>query len=150
MEFTSPVALTNEQAALMARGLYALSRVDGHDEREGLLVRGFWLEAVGSEDPRDLKALEAAGEPGSEELARGLPTRELQELFLKGAWLLAYADGAVSPAERTWIERSAEALGVGAAELARLDEKARAYLLSHLTHLADTEATARVARKLGY
>jgi hypothetical protein len=148
MDFEN-VELNGEQAALFARGLFALSRVDGHDEREGMLIKSFWLDINGEADMRALTQLEAAPDIDIKQLAAGLPRPEMRELFLRTALLLAYADGTYSAPEKKWIEQAAAAM-LMQPQLKRLDELTRNLMLSQLSHLHNTEATSQVARKLGF
>ncbi|MBN2362119.1 MAG: TerB family tellurite resistance protein [Deltaproteobacteria bacterium] len=143
------VEINGDQAGLFARGLYALSRVDGHDEREGMLIKSFWLEVSGEADLRALKQLEAAPDIDFRQLADGLPRTEMRELFLRTALLLAYADGTYSAPEKQWIEQAAAAMQMQP-QLQRLDELVRTMMLSQLSHLHNTDATKQVARKLGF
>jgi len=148
MDFEN-VELSGEQAALFARGLYALSRVDGHDEREGMLIKSFWLQISGEVDLRALTQLESAPDIDIKQLAAGLPRPEMRELFLRTALLLAYADSNYSAPEKNWIEQAATAMQMQP-QLKRLDELTRNMMLSQLSHLHNTEATSQVARKLGF
>jgi len=148
MDFEN-VELNGEQAALFARGLYALSRVDGHDSREGMLIKSFWLETSGEADLRALTQIEAAPDIDIQQLAAGLPRPEMRELFLRTALLLAYADSNYSAPEKKWIEQAATAMQMKP-QLKRLDELVRNMMLSQLSHLHNTDATKQVARKLGF
>ncbi len=149
MEFFENVNLSHEQAALIARGLYSLSRVDGHEEREGMLIKSFWMEAVGEGSVLDLKAFEQLPDITAEDIARGLPTPELRRVFLKTAVLLSYADGSVSDKEREWLKSTASKLGVEPAELERTDTLVREFLLRQLSHVQNTDALREVSKKLG-
>ncbi len=146
MEFFGQVQVSGDQAAIIARGLYSLAKVDGHEEREGMLIQSLWMDAMGWDRPLP----KDAGDIGPEELAKGLPTTELKRLFLKTAILLAYADSAVSEKERAWIDKTGKALGLDAKEIAHLDDLVRTYLLSQLSHIQNTDATKDVAKKLGF
>lgn len=148
MEFFGQVPVSNEQAALIAHGLYALSRVDGHDEREGMLIHSLWMDAVGWNKPLPVKQLEA--DISFDELSNGLPTPELRRLFIKTAILLAWADSSYSKEEKTWIEKAAKTMGIDPKELARMDELVRTWLLAQLSHISNTDATKEVAKKLGF
>ena len=97
-----------------------------------------------------LKQIESAPDITGEDIAGSLRSPELRQLFLKTAILLAYADSEYSQKEKAWIEKTAKALGVEGKELARLDELVRTFLLSQLSHLANTDATKEVAKKLGF
>jgi len=146
MDFFGQVPVSNEQAAVIARGLYSLAKVDGHEEREGMLIQSLWMDAMGWDRPLPKDATDIT----ADELASGLPTKELKQLFLKTAILLAYADSAVSDKERAWIESTGKAFGFDAKEIGRLDELVRTFLLSQLAHLQNVDATKEIAKKLGF
>lgn len=150
MEFFGQIPVDNDEAALIARGLYALARVDGHEEREGILIQSLWMDAVGHDREVALKELEYGQDISHADLARGLKGKELRHLFLKTALLLAYADSRLSDAEKTWITAAATAMGVDEAELKRLDELVRTFLLSQLAHLENTDVAKQVAKDLGF
>ncbi|MFH1807811.1 MAG: hypothetical protein ABIJ09_03645 [Pseudomonadota bacterium] len=150
LDMTQGIELSQEQAALFARGLFALSRVDGHEEREGMLIKSFWMDVTGEADVNGLKQLEASPDIDIKQLAAGLSSPGARELFMRTAILLAYADGSVSALERKWLETAGQAMGFEVADLTRLDELTRTTLLGQLSHLANTDAAAQVARKLGF
>jgi hypothetical protein len=149
-DMTQGIELSQEQAVLFARGLFALSRVDGHEEREGMLIKAFWLDVTGDASATELKQLEAAPDIDVKQLGAGLVSPSARELFMRTALLLAYADGAVSALEKKWLETAGKALGFDPPQLARLDELTRTMLLGELSHLRNTDAAAQVARKLGF
>lgn len=150
LDMSQGTELSQEQAALFARGLYALSRVDGHEDREGMLIKAFWLEVTGDGDALALKQLEAAPDVDVKQLSSGLATPAARELFMRTALLLAYADGSVSALEKKWLETAGKAMGFDPPQLQRLDELTRTTLLGQLSHLVNTDAAAQVARKLGF
>ena len=150
MDIFGRVEVSNEDAAVIARGLWTLSRVDGHEEREGLLIKSLWMDAVGHEHELQLQELEALTDVSPADLARNLRSTDIRALFMKTALLLAYADGGVSDKERTWLNDAGKALGYERKEIEFFDELVRSFLLSQLSHVANTDATAEVARKLGF
>jgi hypothetical protein len=149
MELLQDVSLTQDQAALMARGLYALSCVDGHEEREGMLIRSFWMDAVGPESMLDFKQFDTMPEVTPKDLAAGLPKADQRQMFIKTAVLLSYADGKATPPEKDWLKTCAAAFGMSEADLSRVDELVRTYLLSQLSHL-DVDSLKTVAKDLGF
>ena len=146
MDFFHEVQFEEPQAEAMARGLYAVAKVDGIHIREAALVSSFYNET--GAHSHSLSDLERRITITGEELAAALQTPEQRRLFVKTALLLAWADGVVTPQEQRIIGAYAEALGVTGEELARLDEAVKEYLLAHLSHVKNVEATARVAAKL--
>ena len=128
--FGGEMAVSKEQAAVIARGLYSLANVDGRVTQ--------------------LKELQRMPDVDSAELARELKTPELRTLFMKTAILLAYADSNYSEKERGWVKKTGKELGFDEKELGRFDDLVRNFLLSQLSHIHNTDATAQVAKKLGY
>lgn len=141
--------LSPQQAALIARGLYALARIDGHEDREGLLIKSFWLEAVGSSQMHELQAFERETSFDVGMLTHGLVGQEARELFVRTALMLCYADGKMSPAEKTWLWNAAEKLGFDDTVMAHLDDAVRSYLLGQLSHVKNVDALRDVAKELG-
>ena len=146
MEFFPEVQLAQPAAEAIARGLVAVAAVDGMHEREAGLIASFWIDAGGN--PASLSSLEKAAAISPAELADLLRGEE-RSLFLKTALLLAYADGKVSSEERKLLGEFGVALGVDKDHLDKLEGGVKEFLLGHLSHLHNTDATSQVARKLG-
>lgn len=146
MDFFHEVQLAELQAEAMARGLYAVAKVDGVHAREAALVSSFYNES--GAHGHSLSDLERRSTITGDELAAALQTPEQRRLFVKTALLLAWADGVVTPQEQRIIGSYATALGVTEEELAKLGEAVKEYLLAHLAHVKNVEATAKVAAKL--
>ena len=143
------VQISSQQAALMARGLYALARVDGHEEREGMLISSFWHDAVGPSRMSELASLSNETDFEIEQLVHGLNRPDLRDAFVRTALMLCYADGKMSPAEKTWLWATAARLGLDATVMQQHDEAVRSYLLGQLSHLKNVEALREVAKELG-
>jgi hypothetical protein len=60
---------------------------------------------------------------------------------------LAWADGKFTAEEHAVVDAFAKALGL-APRVGALEVAVKEYLLSHLSHLSNTTATAEVARKM--
>jgi tellurite resistance protein len=139
------ISLDPFQSEAFARGLYAVAHVDGVHAAEEALVAAFWAECGGS-----TQALAEFGRRQAitaEELTTALSGQELRRLFLRTAVQLAFADGKVSDAERTLICGYAEALGLKE-ELQGIEDQARDFLMSQLSHVQNVDALAQVAKKL--
>lgn len=145
MNFAPEIQLSPEQAAAMARGLYAVAHADGIHEQEAALVAAFWEEAGGSEQA--LSELRHHKPISSEELAEALSSGELRRLFVKTALLLAFADGQVSGKESELVRDFTAKLGLGG-ELAALEGQVKDFLLSQLAHIQNTDALTEIAKKL--
>ena len=121
MEFFPEVHLSHGAAEAIARGLFAIARVDGVHEREAGLIASFWIDAGG-----------------------GGPLSDL----IKTAILLTWADGSVSPAEKKAVSEFARALGIDDATLEKLDAGVKDFLLGQLVHVQNSDAVSSVAKKL--
>jgi len=147
MDFFPEVDLSRDAAEAMARGLFAVAKCDGLHEREASLIASFWIDTGGTENA--LADLERGATPTPVELAAHLHTATERSLFVKTALLLAWADGKVTKEERKVVAEFAEALGVDRPALERLEAGVKDFLLAHLSHVANTDATTEVAKKLG-
>jgi len=147
IDFYPEIDVTQAAAEAIARGLYTIAKVDGLHEREEALVASFWAEVGGG--AHALAELQRGAPITSAELAAALTTPPLRALFVKTALLLTWADGKVTDAERKITTDFATALGVGAAELSKLDASVKEYLLAHLAPIQNTSAVAAVAKRLG-
>jgi tellurite resistance protein len=144
-EFFPEVHLSHGAAEAIARGLYAVARCDGIHEREAGLIAGFWIDAGGG---GPLSDLERAPSIKPAELATSLHSDAERQLFLKTAVLLTWADGKVSDAEKKAVHDFAKALSVDDKMLEKLDAEVKDFLLSHLTHVQNSEAVSDVAKKM--
>jgi uncharacterized membrane protein YebE (DUF533 family) len=150
MEFYPEIEISEAEAQVIARGLYAVAAADGVHEREAALIANFYGAATGG-DTRpvtSLAELARLAPLSPADLAAALPGAEQRQLFVKSALLLAYVDGKVTDAERKQIGAYAAALGTSAEQLAALEESVRDHLLAPLSRLQNTEAVNRVAKGL--
>lgn len=148
MEFFRELDVSALQAEAIARGLYAVAAVDGVHERELALISEFYRAA--SEGSRASAAsIERVGPLDPKDVAQLLVGTEHRELFVKAAFLLAFSDGKVTPAERAKIGEYATSLAVSTQTQAKLEAEVKDFLLRPLAGLANVEAVAQVAKKLG-
>src|SRR4051812_42619100 len=108
-EFFPEVNLSHNAAEAIARGLYAIARVDGVHEREAGLIASFWIDAGGGGSLSDLERAESI-KPA--DVAAALHSDNERQLFVKTAILLTWADGEVSAAEKKAVGDFARALGI--------------------------------------
>jgi tellurite resistance protein len=149
MDFFPEIDVSALQAEALARGLYAVALVDGVHERELALITDFYQAAVAEGSPAVLASLERVGALEAGDVAQLLIGPAHRELFIKAAFLLAWADGQVTAAERTKIAEFAAAFALPAETAGRLEAEVKDYLLRPLAGLANVEATTAVAKKLG-
>ena len=150
-EFFPEIQVSAMEAEALARGLLGVAKVDGVHERELALVNEVYQAAIASDASATapMSSLERAGALEPAELAKLLPEGAMRELFVKTAYLLAWADGNVSPAERAKIGAYATSLGVSGEAQTKLEAGVKDYLLRPLANLANVESAAAVAKKLG-
>jgi tellurite resistance protein len=144
-EFFPEVNLSHDAAEAIARGLYAVARVDGVHEREAGLIASFWIDAGGGGSLSDLERAESI-KPA--DLAAALHSDAERQLFVKTAILLTWADGEVSAAEKKSVSDFARALGIDDATLEKLDAGVKDFLLGQLVHVQNTDAVRDVAKKM--
>ena len=118
MDFFPEIEISALQAEAIARGLYGIAAVDGVHERELALISDFYHDAVSGESATAMASIERAGPLEPKELAQQIEPALLRELFVKAGFLLGWADGKISPAERTKIGAFAKALDVSDATVA--------------------------------
>jgi tellurite resistance protein len=144
-EFFPEVNLSHGAAEAIARGLYAIARVDGVHEREAGLIASFWIDAGGGGSLSDLERAESI-KPA--DVAAALHSDAERQLFVKTAILLTWADGEVSAAEKKAVGEFANALGIDDATLEKLDAGVKDFLLGQLVHVQNTDAVRDVAKKM--
>lgn len=151
MEFFPDVDLSAIEAEAIARGLFAVAVVDGVHERELALIAEFYRGTAkeGATAGAFVSAPSQISPLGPQDLAALLPGAAARELFVKAAYLVAWVDGQVSPAERELIGQFARALGVSGEHEAALEGHVKDYLLHPLVRLANVEAVTGIAKKLG-
>ena len=146
-DFFPEVALSQPAAEAIARGLYAVAKVDGLHDREEALVASFWSDVGGGASA--LAALQRGAAITGAELGAALPEKEQRQLFVKTTLLLAWADGKITDEEKKVIGDFASALGIDKIALGKLEASVKEYLLGHLSPIQNTDAVAEVAKKLG-
>ena len=140
-EFFPEFDVRDDQAEAIARGLYAIASADGqiHERELGLI-------SALLERPADAAALARQPKISAADLAAILSSVELRALFVKTAILLAYADGSYGTGESALINEYCKALGVSDELRARLELEVKEHMLGELSHLANTEGVAKIAK----
>ena len=143
------VEINEDEAAAIARGLYAVARADGNlHERERALVSELFASI--SDRPSDLAALDRQEPIAPEMLALALPRGDQRQLFLMTALLLALCDGDQGSGEDRLIKEYAAAMEFSDAELASMTTRVKEFMLSQLSHLKNVDAAVEVARELKF
>ena len=146
-EFFPEIEIREDHAEAIARGLMAVAKADGEvHPREGAMIEEFFVSVT--DRPSDLGRFEREDAIKPETLAAQLPGADLRRLFIKTAYLLAYADGHVGDGEAVLLNKFAAALGVDKDEVALLEQQVKEFMLAQLSHLSNVEAIAEVAKEL--
>jgi hypothetical protein len=146
--FLDPVDLDLQHVRVIVQGMLRVALSDGAHVRELVLIREFYescrADAKGLADYSDLEKM-----PFDVDVAREvLTTPELKQTFLGSCYLVAYADGAVSPGEATTLAVLAQDLGIDAATVKNVSELVKDSLLQQVARSANLEALQRIASKL--
>jgi tellurite resistance protein len=148
MEFFPTIDVSALQAEAIARGLYAVALVDGVHERELALITDFY-QGIISEEGGGASTVASLEPLEPKDLAQHITDAAQRQLFVKAAFLLAWADGKISPVERAKIADFSKALDVSAEAQGKLEAEVKDYLLRPLAGLANVEGATAVAKKLG-
>jgi tellurite resistance protein len=145
--FFPEIDIRDDQAEAIARGLYAVARADGNvHEREAAMISEFFNATTDHASHLAALARQPKLEPVN--LAAILPSKDLRQLFVKTAILLAHVDGTYAPNEAKQIAEYATACGIDAKQLAGLEASVKDYLIGHLSHLHNVQGVATVAKEL--
>ena len=125
--------------------------MDGVHERELALITDFYQGIVTEEGGGGTasRRWSAWGRSSPRSWRSTSPTPSSAQLFVKAAFLLAWADGKISPVERAKIADFAKALEVSAEAQNKLEAEVKDFLLRPLAGLANVEGATAVAKKLG-
>ena len=148
MDFFPELEVNALQAEAIARGLYGVALVDGVHERELALISDFYSWAA-AENAHSNALIQRVGALEPQEVAGMLSGAAHRELFVKTAFLVAFADGQVSAGERAKIAAYAQSLDVSAETQTKLEAQVKDFLLRSLAGLSNVEAVSAVAKKLG-
>lgn len=146
-ELYEGIELDKAQTEAICRGLLDLAEADGVHPSEIELIHEFYRSG-GGVDPSALGAAEFDLAATAKVLGGG--GEQVVESFLISCYLLIYADGDFSDAERKRVGEYAEAMGIDADRLEHLHVKARLYLLEMLAqNLRNADAVRAVGGSLG-
>ena len=143
-----PVDLELSHVRVIVQGMAHVANSDGVHGRELVLIRAFYEacreDAKGFADFADL-----AKTPFDAEVAREVLIGEpLQLTFLTSCYLVAYADGHVSPQETRAIETLVRDIGIDPPLAVRAREIVKDQLLLQLSRVNNLEALTKVAKEL--
>ena len=147
-ELYEGIELDGAQTETICAGLLDLAKADGVHESEIALIHEFYRSGGKSGDLDALAKKDFDLQAAARSLTAG--GDKVVEAFLISCFLLIYADGDYSDAERKRIGEFGDALGLDAARLEHLHVKARLYLLEMLAqNLRNPDAIRDVGGELG-
>lgn len=148
-ELYEGIQLSDAQTEWICRGLLDLAAVDGVHESELALIADFY-SGSGS-NPED--ALQVMRDEGFDEAAAAALKAggdAVVEAFFITCYMLVYADGDHSDAERAQVARYAQMMGLDQPTLDGLHQRARLLLLRNLAEgLRNREAVREAAQEMG-
>lgn len=143
------IELNQAQTEAICRGLLDLAAVDGLHEAEIALIHDFYKSGGGEGDAIEALSKADFDLDGTVKVLKD-GGQGVVEAFIISCYLLIYADGEHSDAERGRIAEYGTALGLDADGLEGLHVKARLYLLQMLAAgLRNKDAIHDVGAELG-
>jgi tellurite resistance protein len=132
----------------IVRAMHDIAVTDGVHDAERVMLRGFYencqreAAALASFDdligmPFDLAAVVDDFRHADQKAA-----------LLHSCLLLAHADGNYSTGERAKVQQFAQALGVSAEDLGRIEEGVADHLLQQISRISNVDALQQVAKEL--
>ncbi len=148
MSAMSDQNLSPAQVTQLTKAMLSVALVDGIHPAEAALIGQFYESSRSVDMPGTAGMLASceAGQFNAAELA-GSPAAFADTVVLM-CLMTAYADGALSVAERTHVQSIATALAVDAQRFESHLARVRDDLVGALSHLPDTGSVAAVVREL--
>jgi uncharacterized membrane protein YebE (DUF533 family) len=146
--FLDPVDLDLPHVRVIVQGMVQVANSDGAHQRELALIRAFYEsckdDAKGLADFADL-----AKTPFDAEVAREvLESDALKLTFLISCYLVAYADGHISDAERKALDELTKGAGLSDAVATHAHELVKDQLLLQVARSANLPALQGIAKAL--
>lgn len=147
--FTSSASLTPKQIAAATEALLKLAHVDGEKTQEEIdLIRAFYEGCAQDQELPAFQSLLAKSTRDSEIDAGAFTQPEQRDLLVSLSFMVAYADGVLSVAEREAIHVLARRLGVEDERFEQILQVVKDHLLAQLANLPDAPSVAKVAHEL--
>ena len=140
-------ALSGDQVLALAASMLSTAHVDGVHPQETALIRQFY-DGAGVAGLPPFSAVEGMGPKADALLGKVAGDTAFAEQLVLMCFATAYADGALSDAERAHVEKIATAAGLAAPRTTELLEQVKDSLIGALSHLPDAESVAKLAREL--
>ena len=147
MEFFKNVDLSFAQVQCLCRGMHTLAASDGIHPREESLIREFHDACRPAGGAAYEETIKTAFQ--LDDAMEHLGKAELRRLFVKTLWLMAFADGKITPPERDMINDWAGKLGISEADNRELQAETKEFLLAQLApRIRNTDALAAVSKEM--
>jgi tellurite resistance protein len=136
------------QVTQLTKAMLSVANIDGIQPAEAALIGQFY-ETSRTADMPTTAALMASPEARQFNAADlvGSPV-EFADTAVLMCLMAAYADGHLSPAERTYVQAMATSLGVASTRFEALLAQVRDELVGALSHLPDAGSVAVVVKEL--
>lgn len=140
--------LSPQQVTQLTQAMLSVANIDGIQPAEAALIGQFYETSRSADMPTTatLMASPEACQFNAADLA-GSPA-EFADTAVLMCLMAAYADGHLSPAERTYVQTIATSLGVDAPRFEALLAQVRDELVGALSHLPDAGSVAVVVKEL--
>jgi tellurite resistance protein len=140
--------LSPQQVTQLTKAMLSVAAIDGIQPAEAALIGQFYETSRSADMPTTatLMASPEARQFNAADLT-GSPA-EFADTAVLMCLMAAYADGHLSPAERTYVQAIATCLGVDAPRFEALLAQVRDELVGALSHLPDAGSVAVVVKEL--
>lgn len=147
--FASAASLTPAQIVAATRAMLSISRVDpGNTEEELALIRGFYEGCQQEAALPPFQSLIDQPDEGVNLDSAVFPDPDQRDLVLASCLMVAYADGALSSAEREAVLELSRQIGASVGQFDNVLRIVQDYLLQQVSGLLDTASAAKVAQEL--
>lgn len=147
--FSSAAPLNPAQIVAATCAMLAISRVDpGNADEELALIRGFYEGFLPNVALPPFQRLIDNPDTGSKPDPGLFADPDQRDLVLASCLMVAYADGALSSAERGAVLALSQQMGIASAEFDKVLRLVQDYLLQQVSGLPDAASVAKVAQEL--
>lgn len=140
--------LLPHQVTALTQAMLSVALVDGIHPAEAALIGQFYESARSADMPTTATVLAHPDAHTFDPRALAGGTAEFADTVVLMCLMAAYADGQLSPAERSHVQTIATALGLDGDRFDALLAQVRDELVGALSHLPDAGSVAVVVREL--
>ena len=140
--------LSPTQVTQLTRAMLSVALVDGIHPAEAALIGQFYETSRSADMPSTATVLASPDASVFDAGALAGSTPEFSDTVVLMCLMAAYADGSLSPAERSHVQTLATALGVHGGRFDVLLAQVRDELVGAISHLPDAGSVAVVVKEL--